>query len=67
MCEYFEDKPLERLIAPGIEPKQINDDALGCCLDAINQLFITRVAQTLKVAKSVKCFIIFKINLKSYF
>ena len=33
--EYFSDKPLERLIAPGIKPEHINDDALGRCLDAL--------------------------------
>ena len=31
--EYFESKPLERLIGPGILPEHINDDALGRCLD----------------------------------
>ena len=33
--EYFEDKPLERLITPGIEPEHINDDALVRCLNAL--------------------------------
>lgn len=33
--EYFEDKPLDRLIAPGILPEHINDDALGRCLDSL--------------------------------
>ena len=33
--EYFSDKPLDRLIAPGIKPEHINDDALGRCLDAL--------------------------------
>lgn len=33
--EYFEDKPLERLIAPGIVGEHNNDDALGRCLDAL--------------------------------
>ncbi|XXK54440.1 DUF4277 domain-containing protein [Psychrobium sp. nBUS_13] len=33
--EYFSDKPLERLIAPGVKPEHINDDALGRCLDAL--------------------------------
>ncbi|WDE03230.1 IS1634 family transposase [Thalassomonas viridans] len=33
--EYFEDKPLDKLIGPGITPEQLNDDALGRCLDAL--------------------------------
>jgi len=33
--EYFSDKPLDRLIAPGLKAEYINDDALGRCLDAL--------------------------------
>ena len=32
---FFADKPLERLIAPGLRPEHLNDDALGRCLDAL--------------------------------
>ncbi|WAJ71888.1 DUF4277 domain-containing protein (plasmid) [Catenovulum adriaticum] len=39
--EYFKDKPLERLIGEGVKAEQIN------------QLFITRVPQTLKEAKTL--------------
>lgn len=32
---YFESKPLERLLGEGISADDINDDALGRCLDAL--------------------------------
>jgi transposase len=33
--EYFESKPLDRLLGEGISADDINDDALGRCLDAL--------------------------------
>ena len=33
--EFFDDKPLSRLIGEGVEASHINDDALGRCLDAL--------------------------------
>jgi hypothetical protein len=33
--EFFDDKPVSRLISEGIEASHINDDALGRCLDAL--------------------------------
>lgn len=33
--QFFEDKPLNKLLRDGIEAEHINDDALGDCLDAI--------------------------------
>jgi transposase len=45
--EYFEDKPLDRLIAPGIEPEQINDDALGRCLDLLYEKGVSSLYQTI--------------------
>ena len=45
--EYFEDKPLERLIAHGIEPKHINNDALGRCLDTLYEKGVSALYQTL--------------------
>ena len=40
--QYFEDKPLERLIGEGVEAAHINDDALGRSLDELYQLaFLT--------------------------
>ena len=44
--EYFSDKPLDRLIAPGIKPEHINDDALGRCLDALYGLCLIRSSDT---------------------
>ena len=32
---FFQDKPLERLLGPGIEAAHLNDDALGRALDRI--------------------------------
>jgi transposase len=45
--EYFEDKPLDRLIAPGLKPEQINDDALGRCLDALYEKGVSALYQTI--------------------
>jgi transposase len=33
--EYFKSKPLDRLLGEGISADDINDDALGQCLDAL--------------------------------
>ena len=43
--EYFCDKPLERLIAPGVKPEHINDDALGRCLDALYDYGVSSLYQ----------------------
>ena len=32
---FFQDKPLDRLLGPGIEAEHLNDDALGRALDRI--------------------------------
>ena len=48
--EYFEDKPLDRLIAPGILPEQINDDALGRCLDALYKYGVSSLYQKISEA-----------------
>lgn len=45
--EYFEDKPLDRLIAPGILPEHINDDALGRCLDELFEFGVSSLYQTI--------------------
>jgi transposase len=44
--QFFEDKPVERLIGPGITAAHLNDDALGRCLDA---LFATGVSPLYQV------------------
>jgi transposase len=33
--KFFENKPLERLLGPGVFAKHLNDDAMGRCLDNI--------------------------------
>ena len=33
--QYFEDKPIQRLLGIDIKAEQINDDALGRCLDKL--------------------------------
>lgn len=43
--EYFSDKPLDRLIAPGLKADHINDDALGRCLDALYEYGVSRLYQ----------------------
>ena len=43
--EYFSDKPLDRLIGPNIEAKEINDDALGRCLDALYEHGVSSLYQ----------------------
>lgn len=45
--EYFEDKPLGRLIKPGLEPNHINDDALGRCLDKLYELGVSDLYQSI--------------------
>lgn len=45
--EYFEDKPIERLIGPGILAEHINDDALGRCLDTLYELGVSELYQGL--------------------
>ena len=45
--QYFEDKPIERLIGPGIEASNINDDALGRCLDKLYECGVSTVYQSL--------------------
>ena len=49
--EYFESKPLERLIAPGILPEHLNDDALGRCLDALYEEGVSPLYQ--KIGEAV--------------
>lgn len=45
--EYFSDKPLERLIASGVKPEHINDDALGRCLDALYEHGVSSLYQNI--------------------
>jgi len=40
---FFQNKPVEKLIGPGIEAAHLNDDALGRCLDAIANYGTTRL------------------------
>lgn len=40
---FFQNKPVDRLIGPGIEAEHLNDDALGRCLDAIANYGTTRL------------------------
>ena len=45
--QYFEGKPLDRLIGVGIEAKHINDDSLGRCLDTLYDLGVSSTFQKL--------------------
>ncbi len=51
--EFLSNKPLQRLIAPGVKPEHFNDDALGRTLDVLHkhdltQLFIHMAAHATK-------------------
>lgn len=39
--EFFESKPIEHLLGPGVEPKHLNDDRLGRVLDQLYELGTT--------------------------
>jgi len=54
--EYFEDKPLSRLIGDGINAEHINDDALGRCLDALYEHGVSTLYQQIseKVVTKLK-------------
>lgn len=45
--QYFEDKPLERLLGEGIHSNNINDDALGRCLDKLFEYGVSDLYQEL--------------------
>lgn len=45
--DYFSDKPVERLIGPGINANHINDDALGRCLDKLYEHGVSPLYQDL--------------------
>jgi transposase len=40
--QFFENKPLERLLGPGVFAQHLNDDALGRCLDSIYEYGCTK-------------------------
>lgn len=53
VSRFFEDKPLERLIGPGIEASHLNDDRLGRALDSLHAhgvtaLFASLATETMK-------------------
>ena len=41
---FFHQKPTQRLIAPGIEAKHLNDDALGRALDSLYEFGVTELS-----------------------
>jgi len=43
--EYFDSKPLERLLGEGIVADDLNDDALGRCLDALYEKGVSSLYQ----------------------
>lgn len=45
--KFYEDKPTERLIGPGVLPEHLNDDVLGRCLDALYDFGVSELFQTL--------------------
>lgn len=53
MPHFFKDKPVERLLGPGITAEQLNDDTLGRALDAIDDYGAERLYSPL-AAQSVQ-------------
>ena len=49
--EFFDDKPVARLLGEGVEAGQINDDALGRCLDELYDTGVSGLYQ--KIAEKV--------------
>ena len=47
--EFHADKPLDKLIRPGIEPEHINESVLGRALDQIFELGVSEVYLSLAV------------------
>ncbi len=45
--QYFEERPVERLIGKGIKAEYINEDALGRCLDKLYETGVSDIYQTL--------------------
>lgn len=45
--DFFKDKPLDKLIRPGIEAKHLNDDALGRTLDCLFELGVSELYQVI--------------------
>lgn len=44
---FFANKPVERLIGPGIKADELNDDVLGRCLDALFEADVSALYQVL--------------------
>ncbi len=55
--QFFENKPLERLLGPGISAKHLNDDAMGRCLDGIYEYgctkFYAEIASTIAIEQKL--------------
>lgn len=48
--EYFEGKPVERLLGKDIKAEHINDDALGRCLDQLYETGVSDIYQRLSLS-----------------
>lgn len=48
--EFFEERPVERLLGQGIKAEHINDDALGRCLDQLYETGVSELYQQLSVS-----------------
>ncbi len=47
--QFFESKPTERLVGPGIKPEHLNDDTLGRALDALYDYGVTALFSKLSI------------------
>jgi transposase len=45
--QFFANKPIERLIAPGLQAEDLNDDVLGRCLDALYDADVSALYQVI--------------------
>ncbi|AMO57623.1 hypothetical protein GZ77_14325 [Endozoicomonas montiporae] len=56
MCNFFANKPLDKLIREGIKPEHMNDKVLGRTLDELFEQDVSKVYSELaiKVVKHLK-------------
>lgn len=52
---FLQNKPVERLLGPGLKAEDFNDDALGRCLDAVYEYGVMKLFSELAFEIGVKC------------
>jgi transposase len=51
---FFQNKPISRLLAPGIEASQLNDDTLGRALDTLDEFGVTALSSLLAATAATR-------------